>query len=118
KGLHMLVYPTYALLVLHVALGALHAEGNMLYLGILAMGITFVVGLQLATGFKEYLRDRSPSRITSEAIRKDNAEEKWIDVCGIDEIPNNRAKVVCVAGCERIAIFRYDGKISAVTNVC
>lgn len=118
KGLHMLVYPAYVLLVMHVTLGALHAEGNLLYLGILAIAVTLVVGLQLAIGFKEYLRDRSPSPITSEPVREEDTDESWIDVCGVDEIPNNRAKVVCVAGCERIAIFRYDGKISAVTNVC
>lgn len=115
KGLHMLVYPAYALLVLHVALGALHAEGNLLYLGILGIGVTAVVGLHFATGFKEYLRDRSPRPLTSET---DNAENSWIDVCAVDEISNNRAKVACLAGCERIAVFRYDGKISAVTNVC
>lgn len=41
----------------------------------------------------------------------ENAEEAWIDVCGVDEIPNHRAKIVCLVGRERIAVFRYDGKI-------
>ena len=31
-------------------------------------------------------------------------------------IPEGRARIVCAG--ERIAIFRYDGKISAVSNVC
>jgi nitrite reductase/ring-hydroxylating ferredoxin subunit len=39
-------------------------------------------------------------------------------VGSVDEIPNNRAKTVCLARRERIAVFRYDGQISAVTNVC
>jgi sulfoxide reductase heme-binding subunit YedZ len=118
KGLHMLVYPSYALLVLHVALGALHVERNPLYLGILAMGVAVVVGLHLATGFKEWLRDRPASHSATEANHEDNIVEAWIDVGSVDEIPNDRAKVVCLTGCDRIAIFRYDGKISAVTNVC
>jgi methionine sulfoxide reductase heme-binding subunit len=74
-------------------------------------GVVLVVGLHLATAFKE--------RRTDNAVGRDKkACQTWIDVCSVDEIPNNRAKIVCLAGCERIAIFRYDGKISAVTNVC
>jgi len=42
----------------------------------------------------------------------------WIDAGTIDEIPNCRAKVVCLPGRERVAVFMYDGKVSAVTNVC
>ena len=39
------------------------------------------------------------------------------DVCAVGDIPENRAHIVTF-GDERIAIFRYDGKISAVSNVC
>lgn len=42
----------------------------------------------------------------------------WIDAGTIDEIANCRAKVVCLPGRERVAVFKYDGKVSAVTNVC
>jgi nitrite reductase/ring-hydroxylating ferredoxin subunit/DMSO/TMAO reductase YedYZ heme-binding membrane subunit len=118
KGLHMLVYPAYGLLVLHVALGALQAQGSSFYFGIVVLGVTVVAGLHLATGIKEYLRDRSPTPIASKRSSVDHADDTWIDVCGVDDIPNHRAKVVCLVGCERIAIFRYDGNISAVTNVC
>jgi sulfoxide reductase heme-binding subunit YedZ len=44
--------------------------------------------------------------------------EEWIDVGTVDDIPDERAKVVCLPGQERIAIFSYDGKVSAVANVC
>ena len=44
--------------------------------------------------------------------------ESWFDVGAVDEIVNYRAKVVSLPGRERVAVFRYDGKISAVTNVC
>jgi len=38
-------------------------------------------------------------------------------VCTVDGIPEKCAKVVSLEG-ERVAVFRYDGKISAVSNVC
>src|SRR5262249_10882865 len=106
KALHLLVYPAYTLLVLHVALGALHSETSGIYVVILAIGVTLVVSLHLAAGFRERLRDRQ------------QPQGDWIDVGSVDEIANNRAKTVCLTGCERIAVFRHDGKISAVSNVC
>jgi nitrite reductase/ring-hydroxylating ferredoxin subunit len=42
----------------------------------------------------------------------------WIDVGSVDEIEEARAKVVCLPGRERVAVFRYGGQVSAVTNVC
>ncbi len=106
KGLHMLVYPAYGLLVMHVALGALRSKEGAVYAVLVAVGLALVAGLQLATGLRERFRDKLAPN------------ENWIDVGCVDEIANNRAKVVCLAGRERIAVFRYDGKISAVTNVC
>jgi nitrite reductase/ring-hydroxylating ferredoxin subunit len=38
-------------------------------------------------------------------------------VCAINDIPENKAKVVTVGG-ERVAVFRYDNKIAAISNVC
>jgi nitrite reductase/ring-hydroxylating ferredoxin subunit/DMSO/TMAO reductase YedYZ heme-binding membrane subunit len=107
KALHMLVYPCFALLVLHVALGALQSEGSRVYAILLGVGVTVVGGLHIATGLRERRRDGSR-----------RTDETWIDVGAVDEIPNNRAKTVCPPGRERIAVFRYDGQISAVTNVC
>jgi methionine sulfoxide reductase heme-binding subunit len=40
-----------------------------------------------------------------------------VDACAVADIPENRARMVCLSG-ERVAIFKYDGKISAVSNVC
>lgn len=113
KALHMLVYPAYGLLVFHVALGALHSEASLLYAALAGVGVATVAGLHLAAGWRERLRDRQPPgpQETSEG-------ERWIDVGPVDEIPENRARVVCLDGCERVAVFRYGGRISAVTNVC
>jgi len=113
KALHMLVYPAYGLLVLHVTLGALHSEDSSLYVVLVAAGVATVAGLHLAAGWRERLRD---SRVPGPEEQSDG--ERWIDVASVAEIPENRAKVVCLAGRERVAVFRYGGRLSAVTNVC
>jgi nitrite reductase/ring-hydroxylating ferredoxin subunit len=43
--------------------------------------------------------------------------DRFLAVCSVDEIPEKRARIVCLSG-ERVAVFKYDGKISAVSNVC
>src|SRR6516164_4341489 len=58
KSLHMLVYLAYGLLVLHVTLGALQSEDNSLYVVFAGTGLATVVGLHLAAGWRERLRDR------------------------------------------------------------
>jgi nitrite reductase/ring-hydroxylating ferredoxin subunit/DMSO/TMAO reductase YedYZ heme-binding membrane subunit len=113
KALHMLVYPAYGLLVLHVILGALHSENNSLYVLVVGTGLTAVVGLHLAAGWRERLRDRQQP-----GPEKTLNGDCWIDVGSVDEIAENRANVVCLDGRERVAVFRYGSRISAVTNVC
>src|SRR5262249_25628714 len=41
----------------------------------------------------------------------------FVEVCEVNKIPDKRACIVSVNG-EPIAVFRYDGKVSAVSNVC
>jgi nitrite reductase/ring-hydroxylating ferredoxin subunit/DMSO/TMAO reductase YedYZ heme-binding membrane subunit len=108
KGLHMAIYPAYALLVGHVAFGFLHADPNPAYLAIVALGVSLVVGLHLYAGTREERQDVGSSK----------SDDPWMDACAVAEIPEGRAKIVCLSGCERIAVFRHGNKISAVTNVC
>ncbi|MCI0358219.1 MAG: ferric reductase-like transmembrane domain-containing protein, partial [Planctomycetaceae bacterium] len=113
KSLHMAVYVAYALLVMHVVLGALASERSWFYAAILAVGLTCVVSLHLLTAWRERRKD-GPSR----SWPSSTDSEIWIDVASVEEIPDSRAKVVCLPGRERVAVFRYGGKVSAVTNVC
>jgi hypothetical protein len=57
KSLHMLVYLAYALVVMHVALGALQAERSPLYSWLLGAGAVGVVTLHLIAGWREHSRD-------------------------------------------------------------
>lgn len=115
KWLHMLVYPAYGLLVLHVLLGALRSEASPLYPILLGFGFAAVAGLHLGAGLRERRRDVRPVLIAPLRV---SLEVAWVDVGSVDEIPENRAKVVCLPSRERIAVFKYAGCISAVTNVC
>jgi nitrite reductase/ring-hydroxylating ferredoxin subunit len=116
KWLHMFVYPAYLLLVLHVVFGMLKTDVHPIVAGLLASGFFLVTGLHLVVGLRERRRDtRSPTGSSSGRILLDVV---WVEIGTVDEIPENRAKVVCLPGRERIAVFRYDGRVSAVTNVC
>jgi nitrite reductase/ring-hydroxylating ferredoxin subunit/DMSO/TMAO reductase YedYZ heme-binding membrane subunit len=108
KWLHMMVYVAYGLLVMHVVLGVLQSEGSPVLAGVLVLGVGVTASLHLIAGAREFSKD----------ARGAKARDGFVDVGSVDEIPENRAKVVCIAGRERIAVFRYDGKISAVSNVC
>ncbi len=107
KTLHMLVYVAYGLLIAHVALGVLQAEWSMSYTTLLGGGMLLVFGLHLTAGLRER-RGEAESPRTAEA---------WVDVCAVSDIKEGRARIA-TAGGERIAVFRYDGKLSCVSNVC
>jgi nitrite reductase/ring-hydroxylating ferredoxin subunit/DMSO/TMAO reductase YedYZ heme-binding membrane subunit len=113
KGLHMLVYPAYGLLVWHVALGALHSEDKPLYLILVGIGVVTVVGLHLAAGWRERQRDRQRAD-----AREKPFPDGWLDAGPVKDIPLGRAKVVGREGHERIAVFRYGDRVAAVTNIC
>jgi sulfoxide reductase heme-binding subunit YedZ len=108
KRLHMLVYVAYVLLVAHVVLGALQSERNPLLASALVVGASTMVSLHLMAAF----RGKRIDAATHQA-----SDEGFIEVCKVDRIPEKCATIVSVAG-ERVAVFRYDGKLSAVSNVC
>jgi len=109
KALHLLVYAAYALLILHVTFGALQAETSPVGTSLLAAGLATVLGLHLAAAQKE-------KRLDTAAVSAPG-DDGYVDAGPVAAIPENRARIILLAG-ERVAIFKYDGKISAVSNVC
>lgn len=107
KRLHMLVYIAYGLIIAHVVLGVLQAETSPILAGTLAAGMIVVLGLHLIAGWRERELDHP----------KDSSAKGFVDVCAVGEIRDNCAKVVTLSG-ERVAVFKYDGKVSAISNVC
>jgi sulfoxide reductase heme-binding subunit YedZ len=108
KRLHMLVYVAYALLVAHITLGALQSETNPLLAALLIIAVLTVVSLHLAAAFREKRIDHA--KLEAQA-------DGFVEACEADRIAEKCATIVSLSG-ERVAIFRYDGKVSAVSNVC
>src|SRR5215472_4613558 len=93
KSLHMLVYVAYGLLLLHVTFGILQAEVSPVYVTAVGTGLVLVLGLHVAAAFKEAPKDR---------IRELSPEAQgYVDVCGVEDIPEKRAHIVCLSG-ERV----------------
>ena len=108
KVLHMFVYLAYALLLFHVLLGVIQLESSTIWIGVMGVGMFTVTGLHISAA------------LVGKRIEKEQSFLKTADfiaVCSIDEIEENQAKMVIVQD-QNIAIFKYDGKLSAVNNVC
>ena len=108
KRLHMLVYAAYALLVAHVTLGALQSERSAMLAVALIVGISILLSLHLAAAFREKRVDRA---------KHEAVNEGFVEVCKVDRIAEKCATTISLSG-ERVAVFRYDGKVSAISNVC
>lgn len=110
KAIHMGVYAAYGLIVIHVALGYLQTEKTPVFTIVVTFSVAAVATLHLAAGLKERRRDRAGSPI--------DATSGLVDAGAADEIEDHGARVVALPSGERVAIFRYDGKLSAISNLC
>lgn len=108
KALHMLVYAAYALLVAHVAFGALQSEASAAAAAIPIAGALGLALLHLTAAQREGEVDRA---------RWTPGEDGSLDVAAAADLKEGRAVVVAVGG-ERVAVFRHQGCVSAVSNVC
>jgi nitrite reductase/ring-hydroxylating ferredoxin subunit/DMSO/TMAO reductase YedYZ heme-binding membrane subunit len=108
KTLHMFVYLAYFLIIMHVMLGVIQYETNPVFVLILIAGSFTIIALHLVAGTRELKKDK---------IKYDLKEDGFRKVCQIADIEENRAKMFCLDS-ERIAIFKTEGKLFAVSNVC
>ncbi len=108
KALHMMVYLAYALLVVHVAAGVLQVEPSPILAGLLLLGVVWLLTIHLLAGRRERRFDQR---------QPDLDDQGFVEACTLAEIPEGQARVIS-AGDERLAIFRYDGKLAALSNVC
>lgn len=107
KSLHYLLYPAYAALVGHVALGALQSQENSTFAIVTAVSVALVCGLHAVAA----LSDRSRDRLTSD-------EGGWHDVARVDAFEEGYARITRLSTGERVAVFLNDGKLSAIGNAC
>lgn len=114
KCMHMGVYIAYALIIAHVVFGVLRSEHNLLPLILLTLGAATIVTLHLISGLCEVMKDHRSLNIPVVT----DGQTTWIDVGSVDDIKPDRAMVVQIDARERIAVFRHDNTVSAITNVC
>jgi nitrite reductase/ring-hydroxylating ferredoxin subunit/DMSO/TMAO reductase YedYZ heme-binding membrane subunit len=117
KALHMLVYVAYAAIALHVMCGALQSEVPVWVAVIPASGITWLATIHTLAARREAEVDTGSTGDSPRLQTETGTVPGWIDVGEAARIPEGRARIVCASG-ERIAVFRYGNKVSAVSNVC
>ena len=108
KTLHMFVYVAYFLIIMHVMLGVIQYETSPAFVIILIVGSLTLISLHVYAGVKEVKADKNIFD-----LRKNG----FAMVCSVNDIEEDRAKMFCIDK-ERIAIFKTNGKLFAVSNVC
>ena len=104
KSLHMMVYVAYGLIIMHVMLGVVQLESNPVIYGMLMAGMLLIIALHV---FSSVFSGRG----------LDMKSKGFYHACNVEDIQDDCAKVLTLNG-ENIAIFKYDGKLSAISNVC
>lgn len=105
KALHYLIYPAYAAVVGHVTLGVGQSEpiGFAVFVWALAL---VVAALHVAAWARERRTDGAAGA------------GSWEAVCRPAEIAEGRARVARLSTGERVAVFRHEGRLSAISNAC
>jgi nitrite reductase/ring-hydroxylating ferredoxin subunit/DMSO/TMAO reductase YedYZ heme-binding membrane subunit len=116
KAIHMAVYLAYGALVLHIGLGYLQDVDNPAFAIIAAVSIAAVSGLHLAAAQKE--RSGLIPAVRAAQSTPESDSNQWVIAGCIADTIEDRGLVVTPPNGEKIAVFRYEGKLSAISNVC
>lgn len=109
KALHMAVYAAYALVVAHIAFGALQDATSPLLAGLVTVSAALLAGLHVAAARRERKAHSEPAP---------PADAPWLLACRSDAIAEGSGVVVHPPDGEAVAIFRHQGRLSAVSNLC
>lgn len=114
KSLHMLVYPAYALIVMHIALGYLQDERDPALFALVLVCAMTVSTAHLVAGAMQIRRDALAQRALREGL---------IDACAATDIEPSRAIIVRAPSGRSIALFRVKAGrtpdcFRALSNVC
>lgn len=109
KSLHMAIYPAYALVVAHVVFGYLQVATTPWPAILVLASAGGLVTLHLAAALRQRRLDRAAG-VTP--------DPPWIVAGRLADIVEGRGIVVQPPDGEAVAIFRHQGKLSAVSNLC
>ena len=110
KAIHMAIYAAYLLVVCHLAFGALQDSRSLPLAVVCLLSAVTLVLLHLLAGSRAVADD---SRLAAQ-----DETPPWVVACAASKIAEGRAVVVKLAGGEPVAIFRHEGRLSAVSNLC
>lgn len=108
KTLHMFVYLAYFLIVMHIMLGIIQYETNPVFIILMVFGSTTLITLHIVAGTREVKKDN---------LKYTLQKNGFVLVCHVDDIEEDRAKMFCIDK-DRIAVYKTQGKLFAVNNVC
>lgn len=109
KRLHYLIYPAYAAVLAHIAWGILlNQQNHGLTAAVILMALT-VAGLHVAAAIADR-RGGDPDGAV--------ATDGWVRVAALTGITDGGARVARLPNGDRVAVFRYDGQLSAISNAC
>lgn len=106
KALHYLIYFAYAAVVAHVTFGVMQDLQNPLFGMAVALSAASVSGLHLWVALAE------PRPVA------DAQDAHWERVGIVSEIEEGCAKVALLTTGERVAVFKHEGTLSAMSNAC
>lgn len=109
KRLHYLIYFAYVSVVAHVSLGILQDQQNHTFTVIFLLTALIVAGLHLLAFLHERKHGDPVGAVDTSG---------WVEVCKADDIPEARAKIAVLPNGDRVAVFRLENKLSAVSNAC
>lgn len=108
KTLHMFVYLAYLLVIMHVMLGVIQYETHPVFVVLVAIGSGTLIILHVLAATKEVKKDNE---------HFDLKQNGFVYVCDQAEFEEGKAKLFCIDK-ERIAVYKHEGKLYAVHNVC
>jgi nitrite reductase/ring-hydroxylating ferredoxin subunit/DMSO/TMAO reductase YedYZ heme-binding membrane subunit len=109
KSLHYLIYPAYAAVVAHVSLGVLQDFQNQTFAWVVGVSAALVIALHLAAALHE-------NRAGDPAASPDTGA--WETVCAPNDIRDGFARIAILSTGERVAVFRHQDQLSAISNAC
>lgn len=113
KSLHMLVYAGYALVVAHVAFGALQFETSGWLTGVVVASVAVVGTLHVVAAARSTRADRADVRPVTELDGT-----RWIPAGPAAALIPGRARRLVLPNGENLALVRDGDAISALHGVC
>ncbi len=108
KRLHYLIYAAYIAVVGHISLGILQDQQS-LFLPVFFIATAWIVALLHVWAFMAERKKGDPLAV---------AAGDWMRICQADEIEEGRARIAVLPDGKRVAVFKHEGKLSAISNAC